>query len=130
MVTFTFDSKGASAKCLTSSFRIGLYPSELQFLPNDALIDFSQRDVAKVRSLLNNPQVQAKPGWRREIELMSQMSKKAEIQALSSISLDYTPRVYLPTKILHGLDAWAESRAADARSASANVYGTSQNRDS
>jgi DNA topoisomerase VI subunit A len=77
------------------------------------MIEMTDRDISKARSILKSPQL--RPEWKKEIEVILELKKKAEIQAFASFSLDYVPRVYLPQKINGGDFYWTgNSRSAVA----------------
>ncbi len=64
-------------------------------LPTDKLTD---RDVEALKAELTDPRFNT-PFWRSEIELMLEIKKKAEQQALAKYGLDYVTEVYLPEKL-------------------------------
>ncbi|OCT62417.1 meiotic recombination protein SPO11 isoform X2 [Xenopus laevis] len=83
---------------------LGLLPSDLErlFIPKDALIPLSAMDQRKLLSIQKRPYISCQPIWKREIEKMAASGRKAEIQALTSISPDFLSRVYLPNKLRYG----------------------------
>ncbi len=64
-------------------------------LPTDKLND---RDIAALQAELKDPRFNT-PFWKGEIELMLQLKKKAEQQALAKYGLDYVTDTYLPEKL-------------------------------
>ncbi len=64
-------------------------------LPTDKLND---RDIAALQAELKDPRFNT-PFWKGEIELMLQIKKKAEQQALAKYGLDYVTDTYLPEKL-------------------------------
>jgi len=76
---------------------IGITPSDIvnYDLPTDKLTD---RDIAALKAELEDPRFQTE-FWRNEINLMLEIKKKAEQQALAKYGLDYVTDVYLPEKL-------------------------------
>ncbi len=64
-------------------------------LPTDKLND---RDIAALESELKDPRFNT-PFWNEEIQLMLDIKKKAEQQALAKYGLDYVTDTYLPEKL-------------------------------
>ncbi len=64
-------------------------------LPTDKLND---RDVAALKSELSDPRFKNQ-FWKNEIELMLEIKKKAEQQALAKYGLDFVTNTYLPEKL-------------------------------
>ncbi len=64
-------------------------------LPTDKLND---QDIHALRSELTDPRFKDR-FWKDEIELMLQIDKKAEQQALAKYGLDYVTDTYLPEKL-------------------------------
>ena len=64
-------------------------------LPTDKLND---RDIGALQAELKDPRFNT-PFWKGEIELMLQLKKKAEQQALAKYGLDYVTDTYLPEKL-------------------------------
>ncbi|XP_043945993.1 meiotic recombination protein SPO11 [Protopterus annectens] len=83
---------------------LGLLPSDIGRLniTEDVLIPLSKHDQSKLASLQQRPYIACQPLWKKEMEIMSNSMKKAEIQALTAISSDYLSRVYLPNKLQFG----------------------------
>jgi hypothetical protein len=51
-------------------------------------------DIKKAKSLLTHPAIIERPNWGRELEKMLETNTKAEIQAISSLSLSYLSDKY------------------------------------
>ncbi|CAO2577483.1 Meiotic recombination protein SPO11 [Lemmus lemmus] len=83
---------------------LGLLPSDIKRLniPKDSLIPLTKSDQMKLDSILRRPYISRQPFWRKEMEMMADSKMKAEIQALTFLSLDYLSRVYLPSKLRFG----------------------------
>ncbi|XP_067033456.1 meiotic recombination protein SPO11-like [Acropora muricata] len=83
---------------------LGVLPSDIERLaiPGDKRIPLTERDRTKARELLERPYIKVQKPWAQEIEAMLSMGYKAEIQALSSISLEFLSDTYLPVKIKYG----------------------------
>jgi DNA topoisomerase-6 subunit A len=64
-------------------------------LPTDKLND---QDIHALKSELTDPRFKDR-FWKDEIELMLQIDKKAEQQALAKYGLDYVTDTYLPEKL-------------------------------
>lgn len=64
-------------------------------LPTDKL---SEKDVHALEAELTDPRFKDE-FWKNEIELMLQLNKKAEQQALAKYGLDYVTDTYLPEKL-------------------------------
>jgi len=76
---------------------VGITASDIeQFkLPTDKL---TEMDVRALKAELNDPRFNDQ-FWQDEIELMIEMNKKAEQQALAKYGLDFVTDTYLPTKL-------------------------------
>lgn len=83
---------------------LGLLPSDLDEydIPKETLIPMTDRDRKRALDLLEEDFVKARPEWQKQIKIMLDKDKKAEIQALSSKHLQYITNVYLPEKISSG----------------------------
>ncbi|KAK2574378.1 Meiotic recombination protein SPO11 [Acropora cervicornis] len=83
---------------------LGVLPSDIERLaiPGDKRIPLTERDRTKAHELLERPYIKLQKPWAQEIEAMLSMGYKAEIQALSSISLEFLSDTYLPVKIKYG----------------------------
>ncbi|MFQ5838248.1 MAG: DNA topoisomerase IV subunit A [Thermoplasmata archaeon] len=64
-------------------------------LPAD---DLSPQDAKALKDLLSDPRFND-PFWKDEVELMLDVGKKAEQQALAKYGLDYVTDTYLPEKL-------------------------------
>jgi len=64
-------------------------------LPTDKL---NERDVAALKAELDDPRFKGQ-FWKSEIELMLELNKKAEQQALAKYGLDFVTDKYLPDKL-------------------------------
>jgi len=80
----------------TASF-VGITASDItQFdLPTDKL---TEMDVRALKAEIKDPRF-SDQFWQDEIELMLEMRKKAEQQALAKYGLDFVTDTYLPTKL-------------------------------
>jgi DNA topoisomerase-6 subunit A len=80
----------------TASF-LGITASDIlnYDLPSD---DLSPQDVKALKDLLSDPRFND-PFWKDEIELMLEVGRKAEQQALAKYGLDYVTDTYLPEKL-------------------------------
>jgi DNA topoisomerase-6 subunit A len=76
---------------------IGITASDIeQFkLPTDKLTEV---DIRALKAELKDPRF-SDQFWQGEIELMLEMNKKAEQQALAKYGLDFVTDDYLPTKL-------------------------------
>lgn len=76
---------------------VGITASDIeQFkLPTDKL---TEMDIRALKAELNDPRFNDQ-FWQDEIELMLEMNKKAEQQALAKYGLDFVTDTYLPTKL-------------------------------
>ncbi|KAL1021477.1 hypothetical protein UPYG_G00013800 [Umbra pygmaea] len=83
---------------------LGLLPSDLERLrvPEEALIPLTQRDQSKLTSLMNRPYLACQPAWHKELLIIQQSKRKAEIQSLASIAPGFLSCVYLPNKLRYG----------------------------
>lgn len=80
----------------TASF-LGITASDILSydLPADAL---TPQDAKALRDILSDPRF-GDAFWREEVELMLEIGKKAEQQALAKYGLDYVTDTYLPEKL-------------------------------
>ncbi|XP_006816162.1 meiotic recombination protein SPO11-like [Saccoglossus kowalevskii] len=80
---------------------LGVLPSDIDklHLPRDSLIPLSKPDLEKARDLMKRPYYMSQPMFMTEMQILLSMNRKAEIEALTSISRNYLTDVYLPTKI-------------------------------
>lgn len=90
--------------CPPFVFRLGVRPSDLDKykIPEQCRLDMSDHDIKTGKELLEEEFIQKNPDWVRELKLMIETKKKAEIQALSSFGFQYLSNVYLPLKLQHG----------------------------
>ena len=68
---------------------IGLRPSQVYEteLPEDAFQAFRSTDNSKVRSMLQSDFMTRHPAWREEVETMSEMGLKCELEALNYLGM-------------------------------------------
>ncbi|XP_045159068.2 meiotic recombination protein SPO11-like [Mercenaria mercenaria] len=94
----SFETEHLAVPCIKW---LGILPSDIFRLgiPETSLIPLSKADRIKGLELLSRPYIQHYPLWRNEIENMLASGRKAEIQALDSISSSFLTDVYLPSKI-------------------------------
>jgi DNA topoisomerase VI subunit A len=88
---------------------LGILSDDFKQLPSQTLMRLSDTDTKKAKQLLASEFVKRHPSWkyvlahpspcRREIESMLGDSKKAEIEALSTVGIGFLEDVYLPMKI-------------------------------
>lgn len=57
---------------------------------------------AYLSSVAQEEFIKKNPDWYRELELMIQTRKKAEIQSLSAFGFQYLTETYLPQKLQNG----------------------------
>lgn len=83
---------------------LGILPSDIQRLrvPEEVLLPLETSDLNKAKEMLNRPYWQALPLWMKEMQLMLETEKKAEIQCLTAISHNFLTDVYLPSKLQCG----------------------------
>ncbi|XP_060602471.1 meiotic recombination protein SPO11-like isoform X3 [Ruditapes philippinarum] len=94
----SFESEHLAVPCIKW---LGILPSDISRLgvPEKSLIALSKADKVKGEEILSRPYISQYPQWKTEIEQMLESGKKAEIQALDSISDNFLTDVYLPSKI-------------------------------
>eukprot|EP00026_Physarum_polycephalum_P012879 Phypoly_transcript_13224.p2 GENE.Phypoly_transcript_13224~~Phypoly_transcript_13224.p2 ORF type:complete len:106 (+),score=16.13 Phypoly_transcript_13224:584-901(+) len=78
---------------------LGMHHQDLSELAKSCFLPLSEQDIKKAKSLLAHPAILERPAWGKELEKMLETNTKAEIQAVSSISLSYLSDKYLPQKI-------------------------------
>jgi meiotic recombination protein SPO11 len=71
-------------------------------IPKSVRIPMEPTDIKRVRDMLNEPFVQAKKAWVKDLRLMLKLKEKAEIQAFASHSFEYLTDDYLPRKLETG----------------------------
>ncbi|KAL6063410.1 DNA topoisomerase 6 subunit A [Balamuthia mandrillaris] len=83
---------------------IGLHSADFATwnLPSRCFLPISERDIAKGIALLKRLCFNARPFWRKEIEMMLARQVKVELQALSSIALSFLCEQYFAMKIQRG----------------------------
>jgi len=83
---------------------LGVRPSDLDKyqVPKDVRIPLSPRDKTRAQQLLNEPFIQVRPEYVKEIKLMLKTKEKAEIQALASKGFRFLTQKYLPSKLETG----------------------------
>jgi len=59
----------------------------------------TENDIKRADDLLKEDFVKSRPEWERQIMIMKETGKKAEIQALASKDWRFMTGTYLPTKI-------------------------------
>jgi DNA topoisomerase VI subunit A len=62
----------------------------------------SETDLKRAKELLKEPFVQKNKNWVKDLELMIELKRKAEIQALSSRGFEFLTNTYLPQKLSTG----------------------------
>jgi len=78
---------------------IGLTPTDVKKYGLEKFtIKATDRDLKRAKELLNYPWFQNKQ-WQKEIKLMIQTKRKAEIEALSARGLKFISETYLPEKL-------------------------------
>jgi meiotic recombination protein SPO11 len=80
---------------------LGLLPSDIKEyeIPKSVLISMTENDIKRADDLLKEDFVKSRPEWERQIMIMKDTGKKAEIQALASKDWRFMTGTYLPTKI-------------------------------
>jgi meiotic recombination protein SPO11 len=80
---------------------LGLLPSDIKEyqIPKSVLINMTENDIKRADDLLKEDFVKSRPEWERQIMIMKETGKKAEIQALASKDWRFMTGTYLPTKI-------------------------------
>lgn len=83
---------------------LGLLPSDIKEynIPKSVLIPMNDRDIKRADDLLAEDFVKSRPEWEKQIKIMKNTGKKAEIQALASKDWRFMTNTYLPTKIDSG----------------------------
>ncbi|MHA1628134.1 MAG: hypothetical protein ACTSW6_03595, partial [Candidatus Baldrarchaeia archaeon] len=71
-------------------------------IPKEVRLPMTKADIERTEQLLKEPFVQRNKKWVRDLELMLERKKKAEIQALASHGFKYLTDQYLPVKIETG----------------------------
>ncbi|XP_074642867.1 meiotic recombination protein SPO11-like [Tubulanus polymorphus] len=80
---------------------LGILPSDVERLhiSKEVVIPLTKTDIAKANELEKRPYFQQNKVWQAELTKMIHWGHKAEIQSLSSISMDFLSEVYLPNKL-------------------------------
>lgn len=80
---------------------LGLLPSDIKeySIPKSVLIKMTENDMKRADDLLQEDFVKSRPEWERQIRIMTDTGKKAEIQALAGKDWRFMTGTYLPTKI-------------------------------
>ncbi|MFW9903765.1 MAG: hypothetical protein ACFFFH_05490 [Candidatus Thorarchaeota archaeon] len=80
---------------------LGLLPSDIKeySIPNSVLIRMTENDMKRAEDLLQEDFVKSRPEWEKQIKIMTETGKKAEIQALAGKDWRFMTGTYLPTKI-------------------------------
>lgn len=83
---------------------LGVLPSDIQRLrlKDDSLIDLKLSDRNKITDILARPYISKSQLLYKELNVLLDLGKKAEIESLDSISTSFLTNVYLPTKLKHG----------------------------
>lgn len=83
---------------------LGVLPSDIQRLrlKEDSLIDLKISDRNKISDILARPYISKSQLLYKELKVLLDLGKKAEIESLDSISTFFLTNVYLPTKLKHG----------------------------
>ncbi|PHJ24964.1 topoisomerase via, partial [Cystoisospora suis] len=79
---------------------LGMCYEDLKMLPDGVHLPLSARDTSLLTSLLRHPAISQCPRLREQCLVMSNQNIKFEIEALSSLGLNYLARYYIPLKIL------------------------------
>ncbi|XP_061196567.1 meiotic recombination protein SPO11-like [Saccostrea echinata] len=82
---------------------LGVLPSDIQRLQlkENSLIELKPSDKSKISNILARPYVSESQFLYKELNVLLELGKKAEIESLDSISLSFLANVYLPTKMRH-----------------------------
>ncbi|UCE13928.1 MAG: hypothetical protein JSV04_01825 [Candidatus Heimdallarchaeota archaeon] len=80
---------------------LGLLPSDIEEyqIPKAVLIKMTENDMKRADDLLNEDFVKSRPEWEKQIRIMMDTGKKAEIQALAGKNWRFMTGTYLPSKI-------------------------------
>ncbi|PIK45521.1 putative meiotic recombination protein SPO11-like [Apostichopus japonicus] len=83
---------------------LGVLPSDVKRLrvPEEVLLPLEKSDLNKAKDMLNRPYWQSVPLWMKEMQIILETGKKAEIQCLTAVAEDFLTDVYLPSKIKCG----------------------------
>ncbi|XP_038057480.1 meiotic recombination protein SPO11-like isoform X2 [Patiria miniata] len=99
--SMSYESHSLTVPCIRW---LGILPSDIDRLqvPRDALIPLSKSDLRKAKELMRRPYYKHLPDWMKEMQVLLDLGRKAEIQCLTAISRDYLTKVYVPSKIKYG----------------------------
>lgn len=125
LIHLRLQQRTLSGKSCTSLFylRLGILGDDCKQLPQHSLMDLTPLDIKKATNLLSSGFITTHDQWRwegshldllwrEELETMLNISKKAEIEALSTISFNFLEEVYLLKKIDQGLwISWSKMNA-------------------
>lgn len=80
---------------------LGLLPSDIKeySIPKSVLIKMTENDMKRAEDLLQEDFVKSRPEWEKQIKIMTETGRKAEIQALAGKDWRFMTGTYLPTKI-------------------------------
>ncbi len=80
---------------------LGLLPSDIKeySIPKSVLIKMTENDMKRAEDLLQEDFVKSRPEWEKQIRIMTETGRKAEIQALAGKNWRFMTGTYLPTKI-------------------------------
>ncbi|KAJ8033654.1 Meiotic recombination protein SPO11 [Holothuria leucospilota] len=83
---------------------LGILPSDLKRLrvPDEALLPLEHADLKKSKEIMSRPYWGNIPHWMKEMQVLLETGKKAEIQCLTAVSENFLTDVYLPSKIRCG----------------------------
>ena len=83
---------------------LGVLPSDIERLrlKDDSLIELKPSDRSKISDILTRPYVSESQVLYKELNVLIDLGKKAEIESLDSISTSFLTNVYLPTKLRYG----------------------------
>ncbi|NHI93342.1 MAG: hypothetical protein EAX96_12725 [Candidatus Lokiarchaeota archaeon] len=71
-------------------------------IPEECRLPMTPTDMKRCDQMLEEPFVQQNARWVEDLELMKEIQKKAEIQALSNFGFEFLTESYLPTKLSTG----------------------------
>jgi DNA topoisomerase VI subunit A len=71
-------------------------------IPKECWLKMTDKDIKRAKEMLKEPFVQKNEQWTADLQLMIELKRKAEIQALSSHGFEYLTETYLPQKISTG----------------------------
>lgn len=79
---------------------LGLLPGDVSrlSLPDSKTIPQTQTDVRKISSLIARPYIKSRPLWMKQLQIMRDLKRKAELESLDSTG-EYLVKTYLPNKL-------------------------------